>query len=148
MTPEADGWQLRCRRECVTMMLSSARRLGLSQEVAHDAVQLLDRLGADAADASPSPLAALLLLASRQGRHCLSCLGHGLHPCSRALWQMSSALLVVQPGRASSPRVFRQPRAACCTGFGSSSSQPVMDSSGSLACTRHDMLHTIAVAMA
>ena len=51
----------------MALVLSSARRLGLSQEVAHDAVQLLDRLGAEAADSSPSPLAALLLLASRQG---------------------------------------------------------------------------------
>ena len=68
----------------MALVLSSARRLGLSQEVAHDAVQLLDRLGAEAADSSPTPLAALLLLASRQGTPRLAgdrCAGGSLLQC-------------------------------------------------------------------
>ena len=67
-TPHADPGR---RQERVAALLQAGPQLGLPQEVSHDAVQLLDRLGPDAASA-PAALAAVLILASRQGQPSLS----------------------------------------------------------------------------
>ena len=84
------------RGKRVAALLHTGDRLGLREEVSHDAVQLMDRMGSEAIT-SPASLAAVLLLASRQGvpwsLPC-PCLHRALSGCVQASvaleWQLGS----------------------------------------------------------